>query len=107
MSKKSKKNKSDANPVSLNIRCGNCGEEILQKNPNKCPYCGSSDLISVKDSISDMLAEIKKLEKAGKYEDAALKYEEIEMWDKAEEIRKISDSIALWLNILEKLKKLR
>lgn len=90
MSEESKKSKFDANPVSLNIRCGNCGEEILQKNPNKCPYCGSSDLISVKDAISDLLAEIKKLEKAGKYEDAALKYEEIEMWDKAEEIRKIN-----------------
>lgn len=82
------KKKSNPNPVSLNTRCGDCREEILQKNPKKCPYCGGTNLVSVKDALSDMLSEIDRLKKSGKYEDAALKYEELEMWDKAEEIRK-------------------
>ena len=72
------------------MRCADCREEILQKNPEKCPYCGSTNLISKKDEIPALLAEIGKLKKAGKYEEAALKYEELEMWDKAKEIRKLN-----------------
>jgi transposase-like protein len=72
------------------MKCADCREEILQKNPEKCPYCGSTNLISKRDEIPTVLAEIKKLKKAGKYEDAALKYEELEMWDKAKEIRKLN-----------------
>ena len=71
------------------MKCADCGEEILQKNPQKCPYCGSTNLISMKDKVPIILAEIKKLKKAGKYEEAALKYEEIDMLDKAEECRKL------------------
>ena len=88
MPEKVNKKKTDPNPLSLNIRCSDCREEILQKNPQKCPYCGSTNLVSVRDTLSDILSEIDKLKKSGKYEDAALKYEELEMWDKAEEIRK-------------------
>jgi len=90
MSKESKKNGIGERRQSLNIRCGSCREEILQKNPNKCPYCGSTNLVSMKDVVSETLAEIEKLKKAGRYEDAALRYEELEMWDKAREIRELN-----------------
>jgi len=72
------------------MKCADCREEILQKDPQKCPYCGSTNLISKKDEVPTILAEIEKLKKAGKYEEAALKYEELEMWDKAREIRNIN-----------------
>jgi transposase-like protein len=72
------------------MKCADCREEILQKNPQKCPYCGSTNLISIKDIVPKVTAEIDKLKKAGKYEEAALKYEELEMWDKAEECRKLN-----------------
>jgi DNA-directed RNA polymerase subunit RPC12/RpoP len=70
------------------MKCADCGEEILQKNPQKCPYCGSNNLLSMKDIVPTVIAEIEKLKKTGKYEEAALKYEEIDMLDKAEECRK-------------------
>ncbi|MHA2407529.1 MAG: hypothetical protein ACXACA_04090 [Candidatus Ranarchaeia archaeon] len=69
------------------MKCADCREEILQKDPEKCPYCGSTNLIFKKDEAPIILAEIEKLMKAEKYEEAALKYEELEMWDKAKEIR--------------------
>lgn len=72
------------------MKCAECREEILQQNPQKCPYCGSTNLISKKDELPKVLAEINKLKKAGKYEEAALKYEELEMWGNAEEIRKLN-----------------
>jgi transposase-like protein len=72
------------------MKCANCKEEILQKNPEKCPYCGSTRFISKEDEVPSILAEIKELKKAGKYEEAALKYEELEMWDKAKEIRELN-----------------
>jgi DNA-directed RNA polymerase subunit RPC12/RpoP len=72
------------------MKCADCGEEILQKNPQKCPYCGSTNLLSMKDIVPTVIAEIEKLKKAGKYEEAALKYEEIDMLDKAEECRKLN-----------------
>jgi DNA-directed RNA polymerase subunit RPC12/RpoP len=72
------------------MKCADCGEEILQKDPEKCPYCGSTNLVSIQDIIPTVTVEIEKLKKAGKYEEAALKYEEIEMWDKAKEIRELN-----------------
>ena len=72
------------------MKCADCGEEILQKDPLKCPYCGSTNLISKEDVIQNGLAEIEKLKKAEKYEEAALKFEELEMWDEAREIRNIN-----------------
>lgn len=72
------------------MKCADCGEDILQKNPQKCPYCGSTNLLSIKDIIPAVFAEIDTLKKAGKFEDAALKYEELEMYDKAEECRKLN-----------------
>ena len=58
--------------------------------PYKCPYCGSNNLVSVEDVIPTVTVEIEQLKKEGKYEEAAVKYEEIEMWDKAEECRKLN-----------------
>lgn len=72
------------------MKCADCREEILQKDPQKCPYCGSANLISKKNDIQNILAEIEKLKKAEKYEEAALKYEELEMWEKARAIRNIN-----------------
>jgi transposase-like protein len=72
------------------MKCADCREEIMQKNPQKCPYCGSTKFVSEKDEVPSILAEIKELKKAGKYEEAALKYEELEMWDKAKEIRELN-----------------
>ncbi len=43
--------------------------------------------------MQNTLEEIEKLKKTGKYEEAALKYEELEMWDKASEIRNINMGI--------------
>jgi len=72
------------------MKCADCREEILQKNPQKCPYCGSRKFVSKEDEIQGILAEIKILEKAGKYEEAAMKFEELEMWDRAKEIRDLN-----------------
>ena len=72
------------------MKCADCGEEILQKDPWKCPYCGSTNLISKKDVVSSSIAEIEKLRTAGRYEAAALGYEELEMWDKAGECRRMA-----------------
>ena len=72
------------------MKCADCREEIMQKDPQKCPYCGSTTFVSTKDEVPSILAEIKDLKKAGKYEEAALKYEELEMWNKAKEIRELT-----------------
>ncbi|MCW4054732.1 MAG: hypothetical protein NWE84_07430 [Candidatus Bathyarchaeota archaeon] len=84
---------------SLNMRCNDCREEILQKNPQKCPYCGSINLISKRDDIPNILAEIEKMKKEGKYEEAALRYEELEMWDKAKECRNTNMGKITTINI--------
>jgi DNA-directed RNA polymerase subunit RPC12/RpoP len=72
------------------MKCADCGEEILQRKPQKCPYCGSTNIVSVQELIPTVTAEIEKLKKEGNYEEAAVKYEEIEMYDKAEECRKLN-----------------
>ena len=72
------------------MKCADCGEEILQRKPQKCPYCGSTNLVSIQDLIPTVTAEVEELKKEGKYEEAALKYEEIGMWDEAEECRELN-----------------
>jgi len=72
------------------MKCADCREEILQKDPQKCPYCGSRKFVSKEDEVPRILAEIKDLKKAGQYEEAALRFEELEMWDKAKEIRDLN-----------------
>jgi DNA-directed RNA polymerase subunit RPC12/RpoP len=71
------------------MKCTDCREEILQKHPEKCPYCGSTNLISEEDNAQNVIAEIKKLQKAGRHEEVALRYEELAMWDEAEECRRM------------------
>lgn len=90
MSKDPKKNKVREKPSLLGTKCLDCREEILQRDPQKCPYCGSTNLISKKDDVSNVIAEIEQLTKDGRYEDAALRYEELEMWDKADETRNLN-----------------
>jgi DNA-directed RNA polymerase subunit RPC12/RpoP len=60
----------------------------LQANPNVCPYCGNPVLIPWEESSKSEMEEIENLEKAGRFEDAAQRYEELEMWDKAGECRR-------------------
>jgi ribosomal protein S27AE len=52
------------------MKCGDCHQDILQKNPEMCPYCKSKNLIS-DDELARIervqtLTENKKLEKAGR-----------------------------------------
>jgi len=70
------------------LRCPNCHKEIFQADPKICPYCGNKILISKEDSFKLEIGETEKLDEAGRYEEAAERYEELEMWDKARECRK-------------------
>ena len=70
------------------MKCGKCHQDILQVSPERCPYCGSKTLLSNEDANRVEIKEIEKLERSGKYEDAALRYEALEMWDKAGECRR-------------------
>ena len=65
------------------MKCGNCGQDILQTHPEMCPYCHSKNLIS--DETASQEAE--QLAKAGQYEEAALAYERFDMWDEAKNCR--------------------
>lgn len=65
------------------MKCGNCGQDILQAHPVMCPYCHSKNLIS--DEIASREAD--QLAKAGKYEEAALTYEKLDSWDEAKNCR--------------------
>lgn len=51
-----------------------------------CPYCRSKNLISDEDE-SKARKEIDRLAKAGQYEEAALRYEKMDLWDQARECR--------------------
>jgi Zn finger protein HypA/HybF involved in hydrogenase expression len=70
------------------MRCLNCKEEILASTCAVCPYCGSHRVASKEQYILTVLEGIQKMESAGRFEDAALAYEELEMWDKAGESRR-------------------
>ena len=56
-------------------------------------------LISREEYVQQKIPDIEKLERAGKYEDAALEYEALEMWDKAEKVRKKAEAISGNINI--------
>ncbi len=68
------------------MKCGDCGQDILQANPELCPYCRSRNLISEEDASKEA-KDIERLVKAGRYEEAALKYEKLDLWDKAKDCR--------------------
>ena len=72
------------------MKCASCREDILQKNPERCPYCGSTNLMSDEEYVQQALVEIEALKKAGKFEEAVQKYEELEMWAQADECRKLT-----------------
>jgi len=69
------------------LRCPNCHKELFQDNPKICPYCGNKILISKEESFKLELEKTEKLEEAGRYGEAAERYEELEMWDKVRECR--------------------
>jgi uncharacterized Zn-finger protein len=75
------------------MKCLNCKTDILAKDAELCPYCGSYNIVP-DDQVppdapdSEILDKIDKLERAERFEDAALLYEELEMWDKAGETRR-------------------
>ncbi len=71
------------------MKCGNCGQDILQAHPDMCPYCKSKNLISEEDASKEIEA-IEHLAKIGRYEDAARKYEKLELWDKVRECRRLA-----------------
>lgn len=71
------------------MKCGNCGQDILQAHPDMCPYCKSKNLVS-EEEVSKEVEAIEHLAKTGRYEDAARKYDKLEQWDKAKECRKLA-----------------
>ncbi len=68
------------------MKCGKCGQEILQLHPEMCPYCRSKNLISDEDAKNE-IHEAERLAKTGRYEDAALAYEKLELWSEAKSCR--------------------
>ena len=63
------------------MRCAKCGYDFIQRNPEMCPSCGGKEIVTEEQLIELYL-------KSERYEDAALLYEEMEMFDKAEQCRK-------------------
>ncbi len=68
------------------MKCGNCGQDILQAHPEMCPYCRSRNLISEGDT-EKKVAEAGQLAKAGRFEEAALILEQVDHWKEAKECR--------------------
>ena len=68
------------------MKCGDCGQELLQAHPEICPYCRSKNLISEEDT-SKQIHDAQQLAKAGRYEEAALYFEKLEMWNEAKQCR--------------------
>jgi hypothetical protein len=68
------------------MKCADCGQEILQAHPELCPYCKGKNLISEEDTPK-LTQEAEQMAKAGKYEEAALNFEKLEMWKEARDCR--------------------
>ncbi len=68
------------------MKCGDCGQDILQAHPEMCPYCRSKNLVSEEDESKE-IHEAERLAKAGRYEDAALRYEKLDLWNQAKSCR--------------------
>lgn len=83
------------------MKCGDCGQDILQVHPEICPYCKSKNLVSEEDASKEIKT-IEHLVKAGQYDDAARKYDKLEMWDKAKECRRLAKKNRSGTAILEK-----
>lgn len=63
------------------MKCAKCGYDFIQRNPEMCPSCGGKEIVTDEQMIEIYL-------KSERYEDAALLYEELELFDKAEACRK-------------------
>ncbi len=68
------------------MKCADCGQEILQAHPELCPYCKSKNLISEEDT-SKLAQEANQMAKGGRFEEAALSFEKLEMWKEAKDCR--------------------
>ena len=68
------------------MKCGNCGQDILQAHPEICPYCKSKNLIAEEDTKKEV-QQIDQLAKSGRYEEAALRYEKMDLWSDAKACR--------------------
>ncbi len=68
------------------MKCGDCGQDILQAHPEMCPYCRSKNLLSEEDA-DKKITEAEKLTKAGRFEEAALALEQVDRWKEAKECR--------------------
>jgi hypothetical protein len=79
------------------MKCGDCGQDILQQHPQMCPYCRSKNLISDEGELKE--AEL--LAKAGQYEEAALAYEKLDRWEDARECRKKAKKNKADLGVVE------
>jgi Zn finger protein HypA/HybF involved in hydrogenase expression len=73
-----------------NMRCLTCKESLLSNDVEVCPYCDSRNVVSDEKYAAYAIEEMKKLEKAGRYEDAAKGYEELDMLDKAGDCRRLA-----------------
>jgi DNA-directed RNA polymerase subunit RPC12/RpoP len=69
------------------MKCGDCGQDILQTHPEMCPYCRSKNLIA-EEETSKEIKTAEQLAKAGRYEEAALTYEKLDLWNQARECRR-------------------
>jgi len=42
------------------VKCKKCHQEILQRNPSQCPYCGSKEFVTLEETeTSPVEAELK------------------------------------------------
>ncbi|MCW4011062.1 MAG: hypothetical protein NWF05_10670 [Candidatus Bathyarchaeota archaeon] len=71
------------------MKCRDCGQEILQVHPEMCPYCRSKNLIAEEDAPQE-IKKAEQLVKAGRYEEAALRYEALDLWDNARDCRRLA-----------------
>ena len=75
------------------MKCADCNEEILADNVNLCPYCKSRKLtpiVSKEVNIPKQIAKIAKLEKAGRFGEAAKEYETLGLQKKANNCRRLA-----------------
>jgi len=74
------------------MKCSDCKEEILAADVEICPYCKSRKLVpfvAKEVNISKQIKEIVKLEKSGRYGEAAKEYKTLGMQSKASNSRRL------------------
>jgi DNA-directed RNA polymerase subunit RPC12/RpoP len=68
------------------MKCRDCGQDILQTDPEMCPYCRSKNLIR-EEGLAEHAAKAGALAKNKRFEEAALLFEKLDLWDKAKACR--------------------